>query len=305
MTLLRLLSAPLLMACAAEVGDGPDTDTDTDTTPPCDLPAGEVRILADGYANGTEGAAFSPDGRLLITARERAVELDRNGGVVAEWSTPGTIGTMWWDGAFWVTVGEDDQGGDAPALLEIRGDQTTLHPLSGLQSPNFVVGTPWGTVLIAVPTLKDELDKIYEWDPGSGATTVWSDDVESPNGLAFSADGSRLYAATTFSDEGLWEILVADGKAGAVRRIVPFAAGTFPDGIAMEADGSVLVALNGAGRIDRVTPDGQVQAVADTPWAASIAHGTAGWPACSAVVTSLFSPEVFLVGTGAPGAPVP
>ena len=271
-------------------------DTDTDGKPPCG-PPGVVTAWVEGDWAGTEGAIVAPGGLAYVVSKTGLVSIDASGVDRSVASFGGGVGAAWWNDAIWVAVWEDDDGEDAPALLEVTptGD-VTRHDMPAVAKPNFLTPTPWGTLLIA-----DDFDtRIFEWT-GSGEPTVWASDVPSPNGMAFSPDAATLYVASTFTEPGLSGIAVSEGVAGERTVFTSFDSGTTPDGIAVAADGSVLVALNLAQRID-VWKDGEVSTLArDVPTVASLAFGYDGFGACEVVATSLFSGTVSRVSVGQPG----
>ena len=286
----------VLAGCASAAG-GPD---DTDTADVCG-PAGAVRTLATGFDRvsaggsfGTEGVTFSEDGALYVTARATVERVAQDGGVADVAALPGTIGLAWWRGAVW--AGTSD--GSARALVAFAADGTqTRYPLDTDVSLNFLTPTPWGTLLVSDPGS----DGLWEWAFGAASLTAWKPDVVSPNGAAFSPDGATLYVAHTFRDAHLSAIAVEDRAAGAETRLVDYPLGSAPDGIALAEDGTVVVALNTANRLD-AWRDGEAWTLADpVPFAASVAFGRGGWDPCALVATSLFSGDVFEIDAGVRG----
>ena len=126
--------------------------------------------------------------------------------------------------------------------------------------------------------------------------------------MAFDSTFSTLFVATTFVVHSpLYEIAVnPDHSAGPTTKIRDYESGTTPDGIAVDRDGKIYVALNVAGRIDQAAPDGT-----DSPFAAgmttpaSLAFGNGpGFDACAMYVTSLVGPDVYRVAVGTTGLPL-
>jgi sugar lactone lactonase YvrE len=93
------------------------------------------------------------------------------------------------------------------------------------------------------------------------------------NGLAFSADGTRLYVVETFRHAVSVIDVEEDGSAGAKRDLVTLP-GVYPDGLAVAEDGSVLVGCYQPSQILRVRPDGQVEVVGEDVSAHLLAHPT-------------------------------
>jgi len=96
------------------------------------------------------------------------------------------------------------------------------------------------------------------------------------NGLGWSPDGGTMYHA----DSGTRVITAypfADGALGAGRVLVRPDAGA-PDGLVVDDEGALWVALNGAGEVRRYAPDGGTLAVLELPVTqpTSVAIGGAG-----------------------------
>lgn len=99
-----------------------------------------------------------------------------------------------------------------------------------------------------------------------GSVQVALAPVTEANGLDWSPDGSRAY----FNDTPTFRVTVFDydREAGltAPRPLVavPPEAGR-PDGLTVDAEGGVWVALNGGGAVRRYTPEGALDAVVEVP----------------------------------------
>lgn len=106
---------------------------------------------------------------------------------------------------------------------------------------------------------------LYRLDPDRSVHVVL-EAVTVSNGLDWSPDGSRAY----YNDTATHRIAVFDydrdaGLTG--RRVfadVPPEAGR-PDGLTVDAQGGVWVALNGGGAVRRYTPEGVVDEVVEVP----------------------------------------
>ena len=110
-------------------------------------------------------------------------------------------------------------------------------------------------------------------DP-DGTGEVWhSGPFTFANGLAFSADGTRLYVVETFRSAVSVIDVEEDGTAGAKHDLVTLP-GAYPDGLAVAEDGSVIVSCYQPSQILRVTADGQVDVVGEDLSAHMLAHPT-------------------------------
>ena len=140
------------------------------------------------------------------------------------------------------------------------------------------------------------------------------------NGLGFSPDGRLLYHADTPTGRVDVLVLAADGDSiDDVRRFVslPDAAGQ-PDGLTVDAEGGVWVALWSGGTVCRFTPDGALDMMVEVPAShtTSCAFGgadlttlyiTTGGPEVGGrgeAAGALFTAEVGVTGLPSPAAAV-
>lgn len=101
--------------------------------------------------------------------------------------------------------------------------------------------------------------------PG-GRAEVWTrESANFPNGLAVAPDGSRLYAVESAPDAAIVEIPIgADGEAGP-RKVLCELGLTVPDGVAVAADGSLIVACYRPDAILRWSPESGLTILAGDP----------------------------------------
>ena len=264
--------------------------------------AGSVAVEATGFSS-TEGLTFAPDGRLFVSAGDFIAEIAEDGTWSSTIDLADLVGLAWLGDDLIVASSNAGNGGANGGVFAIPdGTGTPRLITDAIESPNFIVTTPWDTLLVA-----DAGDtRVFEVDPTSGTTTDWLDGIDSPNGLAFSPADDVLWIATTFAaPAGIWTVPVTEGTAGTATQIVEYPAGVVPDGLAVGVSGDAYVANNLAGRIDRIAPDGTTSTLAGgVTAAASLAFGT-GDPrsSCALYVTSLFGSDVFRVGAAEPGLP--
>lgn len=283
----------LLLACST-----PDSASPADSTPAC--PTAETRTLASGFADGTEGVSFV-DGRLFVTEPDAVVELSPDGTLAPIVSVDHALGLAPTASALYLadpgefTFDADDTDG---TLKRVRLDGTVETLATGMPNPNFVLPAR-DDVLVS----DDTGDTIYAVN-AAGEVRVWADGIPSPNGMAWALDGSAVYVVSTFVEEPpLWRIPVDGGAAGTPEEVVRFETGDAPDGLAIDADGGLWVALNLAGSLVRVEPDGTITDRIDgltTPASLAFGDGDA-WDACSLYVTSLYGDTVVQVGAGRRG----
>lgn len=103
---------------------------------------------------------------------------------------------------------------------------------------------------------------LYRLD-GDGTVTRMLDGLGFGNGIGFSPDGATLYLADTFRRVVL--AVPCDPDAGTLGRSRPFvelpADDGVPDGLAVDVEGGVWIAICGAGEVRRYAPDGRLLAV--------------------------------------------
>lgn len=265
-----------------------------------DLPVGGVETAVE-LGEPSEGIAFGPelldeerDGLMYVAASHSGTiwGVTADGGKTKMVTLPSALGIAFrGEHLFVAGFGTDE--------IYRVGDGTHDVYAGPISKPNFVTVTPWGSLLVS----NDYADAVSEITDGHA--TLWTGAVPSPNGMAFSAAGDRLYVVTTFADNpGLWQITLDGQKAGAVKRVATFAGYPTPDGIAVSADGAVYVALNTAGKLVRVDPvSGAVAEVAaGLQFPASLAFGRGDFDPCSVYVTQLFGKGVHRVNVGVAGA---
>jgi sugar lactone lactonase YvrE len=101
---------------------------------------------------------------------------------------------------------------------------------------------------------------LYRLDPHGGVELMLSD-LTISNGLGWSPDGATMYLA----DSGprvvhAFRFRAEDGTISDGRQLIAIAEGAgAPDGLTVDADGDIWVAIYGAGRVHRYSPDGVLQ----------------------------------------------
>jgi sugar lactone lactonase YvrE len=156
---------------------------------------------------------------------------------------------------------------DGIGLYDAAGEFSWLHhdPVPGRRGNDAAVG-PDGALWAG--TMR------YDEAPGGGTLTRIThdgttepilDDVAVSNGIAWSPDHRRMY----YVDSPTRRIDVfthADGHVSSRRPWVGIETGAgWPDGIAVDADGAVWVALWDGAAIRRYTPEGQLDRVIELP----------------------------------------
>jgi sugar lactone lactonase YvrE len=103
---------------------------------------------------------------------------------------------------------------------------------------------------------------LYRFDQGLRPASV-VDGVTVSNGLAWSPDGSLAY----YNDSPTGQVDVFDDEDDRLLRRRPFTTveGGLPDGLSVDAEGGVWVAVWGGGAVHRYSPDGRLSEVVELP----------------------------------------
>lgn len=284
-----------LAACAPI----PPEDTPEASVCPTDLAVGEIVVQAD-FADGTEGVAF-PGAWFMVTVPDGVMAYSEALGWSRFATLPHALGLApAADGVLVADPGAFDfSGTDADGrLLSIGWDGVVAVLAEGMPNPNAIVAGPGDTLLVS-----DDTSRIYA--VADGGFTTWLDTVPSPNGMAWSPDGTALYVVSTFvPDPPLWRVPLVDGVPGTPEVVTTFPTGAAPDGLAVDAEGGVWVALNVADEVVRVDPatGAQTARVTGITSPASLAFGAAdGFDPCSLYVTELRGDHVWRLATGVEG----
>lgn len=106
--------------------------------------------------------------------------------------------------------------------------------------------------------------RLYRIEP-DGATEVVLDQVTISNGVDWSPDGTRMYYVDTPTHRV--DVLDFDAASGRAEGRRPFVelGGASPDGLTVDADGGVWVALWGEGQVRHFSPEGRLERVLDFP----------------------------------------
>jgi len=150
-------------------------------------------------------------------------------------------------------------------LIHVRdGDTRTLFSLEGLPGWNDLCTDAEGriyagSVRFAVFDPQAEIvpGECWRIDAPGRATRLY-DGVVHANGIGLSPDGRTLYQSDTRADVVIAHDLADDGSVSG-RRSFAVQPDGHPDGLAIDEQGGVWVAIAGGGRVDRFLPDGRVE----------------------------------------------
>jgi DNA-binding beta-propeller fold protein YncE len=277
-----------------------------------------AEVVVEGKFKGAEGIAFNGEGRLFVTADDALWEVKPGGEVRKVCDLHSALGLA--------PVGRRDllvadfgptnavaHGPNKDGLvLRVTPEGEKSVVASGIADPNFVLRMRDGSLLVSDDFTRD----IWEVGAKTGRVRLFTNEVESPNGLALSKDGRTLYVAQIFRnfrrgvrpiecDNRVWRIPLRKGRpAGAASVLFTTGGVGCNDGLALDEAGRLYVASNREGRIWRVEPkDGTSVLVAEQS-AASIAFGAGAFDREAIYVTELRGGRVLKIHVGAKGAPL-
>jgi sugar lactone lactonase YvrE len=147
-------------------------------------------------------------------------------------------------------------GACEPVLLEVNGQP--LPPC------NFPLVDSQGRIWLTVSTRA--VPRARDYRPGAdsgfivliekGAARIVADGLGYTNECALSADESALYVNETFARRLTRFAVAADGSLSHPTVVATFGAGTFPDGLVLDATGAIWITSIVSNRLIRVSPDG-------------------------------------------------
>ncbi len=215
-------------------------------------PDGTVEVVAE-VPGGPNGAAIGPDGACYVT---------NNGGFEFHTLPSGLVlpGHQ----------ANDYKGGSIDRVDLKTGKVTRLYDtVNGhrLTGPNDLMfdrnGGFWFTDLGQGRSREQDRGGLYFGKPDGSLVKEAVFGLLTPNGCGISPDGKTVYAAESMSAHLLAFDIVGEGEIARApglfqgRTVVSPGGNTYWDSLAMEEDGSIVIATPVKGGLTRITPDGQ------------------------------------------------
>ena len=245
------------------------------------------------------------DGRALheldpATGSDRAIGLPAKVGAAAPTADPGRVLVALADRLAIV----DLETSELEPLVEFPHRRAGMRANDGAVDPD---GRFW------IGTMADDeapdLASLYRYDPDGSLTTVL-DPVSLSNGLGWAAGEARMYYID--SPTKRVDVLDFDAATGSVANRRPFAeieeGVGVPDGLALDVEDGVWIALYGGGEVRRYGPGGALDAKLAIPAENVTACGFGGEDGRQLFVTTARSPQelggsLFVADPGIAGPP--
>ena len=231
----RKLEAEVAVSAQCRLGEGPVWDPDRGLLRWVDILAGSVHAIDPSTGARTRFDAGDAGG---------AVGLTRGGGLVLALADSFALA-----------------GADGQDLTRVPGftiDRTAIRFNDGKPDPwgNFIAGT------MAWDESGNPPGSLYRLAP-DGVVTELFGDVRLSNGLDWTDDQNLFYYSDT--NIGRVDVFDTDPDTGALSGRRPFVTVPEPDGLTLDAEGCVWLALWGSGELRRYTSDGRLDTVIRLP----------------------------------------
>ncbi|MAG35234.1 MAG: hypothetical protein CL878_03155 [Dehalococcoidia bacterium] len=237
----------------------------------------QVTTLVDGLDH-PEGVAWGPDGYLyaggeagqlyrIDPKNQSSVEFANTGGVVLGLALDVDA-----------NIYACDVGNPAVKRISPDGEVTTFADRAGdwrLSTPNYPVFDEQGRLYISDSGKWTENNGcVVRFDPDGSGEVFCPELTNFPNGMALGPDGGALYVVLSLMPGVVRVTVNADGSAGEIATVMTLPEGEVPDGLAFDTRDNLYVSCYRPDRIYRLTPDGQLDIVADDPQGTVVAAPT-------------------------------
>lgn len=232
----------------------------------------QVRVAVDEAFDLGEGPVWDPIRQQVLwvdirTGRVLTGVLRSDGAidVLEQTRFPGTVGAVAVSAAGeWLVAGTDrlryrSADGSRVSSLKLLPPDSGRRLNDGKPDPagRFVVGT----LSLDAPSRTETLVVV----DSDGSVMMLDGDLTLSNGLAWTPDGATLYSVDTI-DGAVYrrEYDVATGTAGPRSLLLAVTDGS-PDGMCLDAEGHLWIAIWGGGQVRRFAPDGRFVSAIDVP----------------------------------------
>jgi len=278
------------------------------------LPVTPGVLVRDAFSR-CEGIAFNGEGDLYVSGDQALWRVDTQGEVtrIADaFSNLGlaAIGDRDILFADFGPTNAFDHGANRDGIVwrvTPEGDRSVAA--TGMGDPNFILVLENGSFLVS-DDATDEVFIVRE----DGSVGLFTQQINHPNGMVLSIDGTRLYVAQMFKsinpivyDGRLWTLGIENNTVqGHPEVVANLGDAAANDGLAMDIQGRIYIAAWGTGQIWRLEPStGALVLVAENmPGIASLAFGQGDFDHGAIYATSTLQGIVWEVDVGIEGAPL-
>ena len=219
-----------------------------------------VTVIKEGF-QGTEGPITLPDGSVIFSEPQanRIIKIDKDGNVSTFLENSNGSNGLAFDAKGRLITTQTAAGQERIGVVYPQGAVATLA--EGIGRPNDLVVTKAGGVYTTVP---GQPPLVYYIPPGGQAVKA-GEGIDQPNGIQLSRDEKTLFVNNTRGEYLIAFDIQADGTLTNKRNFAKyegttkgdngFASGA--DGLAVDSEGRVYVAINTTGGVQVFSPQGQ------------------------------------------------
>jgi gluconolactonase len=220
----------------------------------------QVTVIKEGF-QGTEGPVTLPDGSVIFTEPQanRISKIDKDGNVSIFLEDSNGSNGLAFDSKGRLISTQTAAGKERIGVVYPKGAEATLADNFG--RPNDLVVNKAGGIYFTAP---GQPPLVYYVAPGGTAVKV-GEGIDQPNGIQLSRDEKTLYVNNTRGEYLVAFDIQADGMLtnkrnfakyeGTTKGDTGFASGA--DGLAVDSEGRVYVAINTTGGVQVFSPQGQ------------------------------------------------
>jgi gluconolactonase len=218
-------------------------------------------VIKEGF-EGTEGPIAAPDGSLLFTetSASRITKIDSDGNVSTFLENSNGSNGLGFDAKGRLISVQTTPKQTRVGVIYPKGSETTLAEVDG--RPNDLTVAKNGGVYFTVPAGANSA--VFYIAPG-GTAIKTSASIENPNGITLSRDEKTLYVNNTRGDYIVAFDIQSDGRLTNQRNFARYQGTTKTadgvtsgaDGLAIDNDGRLYVAINTSGGVQVFSPQGE------------------------------------------------
>lgn len=219
-----------------------------------------VTVIKEGF-QGTEGPIALPDGSLIFSepAANRISKIDKDGVVSTFLENSNGSNGLAFDSKGRLISTQTAAGMERIGVVYPKGSETTLA--EGIGRPNDLVVNKAGGIYFTAP---GAAPVVYYIPPG-GAAVKAAEGIDNPNGIQLSRDEKTLYVNNTRGEYVIAFDIQGDGTLTNRRNFAKYEGTTKTDtgvasgadGLAVDSEGRVYVAINTTGGVQVFSPQGK------------------------------------------------